>query len=297
MAAHWHVHRAVWGCDSDHLLYLVQGPEGEGSHSEKEGSSQVNTKQFLTVILLAGALGAGCSTLIPKKVELFQDKVATVPEPKPRELEVQRQAAQRAHEKAREALDAAFDTQAAPQVVVPVQEVEKLTEAVSVSLGPPLKPAPTNVPSAVLATELRTAVAKLNQRMDDFKADNNENAGKKIEGTGLFQVPYFVWLGGFLLFAFIGVIVLGVLWSFVKMFAMTNPPTQLGVSAVQLGTGFVKRALSEVAKGGEEFKKRLSKTVSDPALQGQIKDLFREEQLKAQSRDTQDLLGKMTEKG
>jgi hypothetical protein len=242
-------------------------------------------------------IAVGCGTLIPKKVELFQDKVAAVPEPKPREVEVQRQTALRAHEKAREALDAAYDTQASISVVVPVQEVERLTDAVSVSLGPPLKPAPASVSSDALATELRTAVAKLNQRMDEFKLDNNANAGKKIEGTGLFQVPYFVWLGGFLLLAFVGVIVLGVLWTFVKMFAMTNPPTQLGVSAVQLGTGFVKRALSEVAKGGEEFKKRLSKTVTDPVLQEQIKEMFREEHMKAQSRDTQDLLGRMTEKG
>lgn len=251
----------------------------------------------LAAVLLAAALiTAGCGTLIPKRVELFQDKVATFPEAKPKEMEVQRQAAQRAHEKAREALDAAFDTQASPSVIVPVQEVEVLTDAVSESLGPPLKPAPATTSSESLATELRTAIAKLNQRLDDFQKANDANAGKKIEGTGLFQIPYFVWLGGVLLLVFIGVIVLGVLWTFLKMFAMTNPPAQLGVQAVQLGTGFVKRALSEVAAGGEQFKANLTKVVSDPSLQAKISELFRDEHLKAQSKDTQLLLQAMTEK-
>lgn len=255
-------------------------------------------KRYLPSVALIAALAvfAGCGTLIPKKVELFQDKVAEFPESKPKEAEVQRQAAFRAHEKAREALDAAFDTQASPSVIVPVQEVENLTGAVSESLGPPVKPAPATVSSDALATELRTAIAKLNQRLDDFKQENNANAGKKIEGTGLFQVPYFVWLGGALLLGFIGVIVLGVLWTFLKMFAMTNPPAQLGVQAVQLGTGFVKRALSEVAAGGEQFKNKLTQAVTDPQLQIKIQELFRDEHMKAQSRDTQLLLQAMTEK-
>lgn len=252
-------------------------------------------KKLLPFFIAGLLMISGCG-LIPKKVELFQDKVAKFPEPKASEKEIQRQTAQRAHDRAGETVKAAIATQADAAVIVPAVEAEVLTDAVSDSLGSPLHPASPDKTSEALATELRTAIAKLNSRIDNFKTDNNENAGKKIEGTGLFQVPYFVWLGGALVLAFIGVIVLGVLWTFLKMYAMSNPPVQLGVGAVQMGSNFLKRALSEVTAGGEKFKEELLKKVEDPALQDRVKELFRTEHLKAQSQDTQDLLKLMTQK-
>ncbi len=251
-------------------------------------------KRFLAA-LMAAALLSGCS-LIPKPVELFQDKVKTVPEKRQADKEIQRQVAQRAEEKARETYGAALTTFADPTVVLPAAETVLLTDAVSESVGPPVHPASPNKATEDLVRELRTSIAKLEQRLDAFKADNNENAGKKIEGTGLFQIPYFVWLGGFLVLGFIGFIVLAVLWTALKAFAMTNPPVQLGVQAAQLGAGFLKRTLSEVVAGGEKFKEKIVSEVEDPELQEKIKTLFRTEHEKAQSDDAKNLIQIMTRK-
>ncbi len=253
-------------------------------------------KQLASLILVASLiLGGGCG-LIPKKVEFFQDKVHLVPELKQADKEIQRQTAQRAEEKARETYGAAIYTDADPAVVAPAAETVILTDAVSESVGPPVKPASADKTTQALVNELRTSIAKLNQRMDDFKKDNNENAGKKIEGTGFFQVPYFVYLGGFLIVGLIGFVILSVLWSFVKMAGMANPPVQMGVTAAQLSANFLKRSLSEVVKGGEQFKDSLMGAVEDPDLQAKIKELFRIEQERAQSHDTQGLIKTLTKK-
>jgi len=251
--------------------------------------------KLASLILVATLMCGGCG-LIPKKVEFFQDKVHLVPELKQADKEIQRQTAQRAEEKARETYGAAIHTDADPTVVMPAAETVILTDAVSESVGPPVKPASPDKATQDLVNELRTSLAKLNQRMDEFKKDNNENVGKKIEGTGFFQVPYFVYLGGFLVLGFIGFIILSVLWTFVKMMGISNPPVQLGVSAAQLSANFLKRSLSEVIKGGEQFKDNLVGAVEDPELQAKIKELFRIEQERAQSNDTQGLIKSLTKK-
>lgn len=251
-------------------------------------------KRFLSILVLS-ALVSGCS-LIPKPVELFQDKVKKFPVAKQSDKEIQRQTALRAKEKAKETYGAALSTDAAPSVVAPAEETVILSDAVSESLGPPVKPASIDKPSADLARELGTSIAKLNQRLDDFKNDNDENAGKKIEGTGLFQIPYFIWLGGFIVFGLIGFVILSVLWAFVKMAAMSNPPVQLGVSAAQLGANFLKKSVSELTKGGEEFKNKLSGVISDPETLEAVKELFRSEHERAQSGDVQALVKTLTKK-
>jgi hypothetical protein len=238
----------------------------------------------------------GCSSLIPKRVEFFQDKVEAVPEMKASEKETQRRAAQRAEEKSRETLSAALGTQADSSVVRPAAETVLLTDAVAESVGPPLRPASDSQSSEALAQELRSQIAALNKRLDAYREDAEKNLGKKIEGSGLFSVPYFVWLGGFLVLAFFGFILLAVLWSFVKLYALSNPPVQLGVSAVQTSANFLKRALSEVAEGGEAFKESILSEVNDPELQKAIKELFKTNHLNKQSRDTQELIRAMTRK-
>ncbi|WP_196301940.1 hypothetical protein, partial [Streptococcus pneumoniae] len=75
-------------------------------------------------------------------------------------------------------------------VILPAGETAILSEAVADSVGPPLKPS--NDPAPVLADKLSHTIAVLDKRLEQFKEDNNENAGKKIEGTGLLQIPYFV---------------------------------------------------------------------------------------------------------
>jgi hypothetical protein len=213
------------------------------------------------------------------------------------ELEKQRRAAAMAEEQAKKTLDAALGVDAPVSVTQPAQATVDLTDALAKSVGPPKNPIrPTDSTHAV-ANELRSAVAKLTIRMDEFRADNDKNIGKKIEGTGWLQVPYFIWLGGFLVVGFVGFILLGVAWSFVKMYAMSNPPVQLGVNAVQLGSNFLKKAVGEIAKGGERFKQAVEREVEDPALQARIKNLFRVEHERAQSSEVQELVKQITPKG
>jgi hypothetical protein len=246
-------------------------------------------------ILLALAL-TGCGTLIPKRVELGQDKVEKVPVASATELEKQRRAAAMAEEQANKTLEAAIGVDAPVCVTEPAKATVDLTDAVAKSVGPPKNPIQPNEDPHKVANDLRSAIAKLNARLDDFKADNDKNAGKKIEGTGWLQVPYFIWLGGFLLVAFVGLVLFGVAWSFVKMYAMSNPPVQLGVNAVQMGANFLKKAVGEITKGGERFKQAVEREVQDPALQARIKELFRVEHERAQSSEVQELVKAITPK-
>ena len=144
-------------------------------------------KRLFALLALSSVLFTGCSSLIPKQVEFFQDKVERFPVAKSSEKEIQRQAAQKAAEQARETLKAALIDGSTVAVVKPADETVKLTDSVSRSLGPPVSPS--KLPADELSQKLDHAVAKLNQRLDDFKADNDKNAGKKIEDTGLFKVP------------------------------------------------------------------------------------------------------------
>lgn len=254
-------------------------------------------KKRLLIAVLALTMTAGCGTLIPKRVELGQDKVERMPVASSAELEKQRRAAAMAEEQAKKTLDAALGVDAPVSVTQPAQATVDLTDALAKSVGPPKNPIrPTDSTHAV-ANELRSAVAKLTIRLDEFRADNDKNIGKKIEGTGWLQVPYFIWLGGFLVVGFVGFILLGVAWSFVKMYAMSNPPVQLGVNAVQLGSNFLKKAVGEIAKGGERFKQAVEREVEDPALQARIKNLFRVEHERAQSSEVQELVKQITPKG
>jgi len=238
----------------------------------------------------------GCGTLIPKRVELGQDKVERVPVASAAELEKQRRAAAMAEEQAQKTLGAALGIDAPVCVLEPAKATVDLTDAIAKSVGPPKSPIKPNEDPHAVANDLRSAVAKLNARLDEFKSDNDKNAGKKIEGTGWLQVPYFIWLGGFLVVGFVGLIVLGVAWSFVKMYAMSNPPVQLGVNAVQMGANFLKKAVGEIAKGGEKFKRAVEREVQDPALQAKIKELFRVEHERAQSSEVQELVKAITPK-
>lgn len=209
--------------------------------------------KLISALFLALALFfTGCSSLIPKRVELGQDKVEKVPVAKSSERETQRQAAQRAAQKSEQALQAALDTDAAPVVVAPAAEASVLTKSVSQSLGPPMSPA--TQPSEELARKLDTAVAKLNARIEDFREDNDKNAGHKIEGTGFLQIPYFVWLGGALVFGFIAFVIVGILWTALKAYGMANPGVGLGVKAVQVGGAAASRGFGQLVAGGEKFK-------------------------------------------
>lgn len=224
-------------------------------------------------------------------MEFFQDKVEKVPTAKRAEKETQRQAAQRAAEKADETLNAALLEDASPAVVEPAKETEKLTDAVSRSLGPPISPAKET--SEALAEKLDKAVAKLNQRLDEFREESDKNAGKKIEGTGLVKVPYFLWLG--IVGAVIFVIYI-VLKTFVNVAAAGSPPVALGLTAVRAGGKVASAAVGQLVAGGVKFKNWLkteTPELSDEARK-KIEDLFNSAHKESQDTAVREVVDKLT---
>jgi len=252
-------------------------------------------KKFLLVSLLSLSmvLLPGCGTLIPKRVELFQKKVQALPEPSAKQKEVQREVAQRAVETAKRTADAAREENASTLVTLPADETVVLTEALAESVGPPLKQSKDD--SAALAAELRAQIAQLNKKIDAFQVKNEEVAGKKIEGTGLVSVPYFVWLGGF-------VLVVVVLWHLGKLALAAASAANPGVAAgsALLSTGetlaanVVKKGFAQVVAGGEEFKTWVEKEITDSGLKQKILGAFVTAQKTVQDADVKSAVNKLT---
>lgn len=245
--------------------------------------------------LFSGALClalVGCA-LLPKKVEFGQDKVQAFPEKRTWESEVQKQTAQRAAEKADEVVREARTEGALPTVIAPAEDAAVLTRAVSMSLGPPENPS--FLEAKLLAQKLDNTVARLDRRIADFKSDNNENAGKKIEGTGIIQMPYLVFAGGVVVLGFIGFIVLSAVWGGLKVFALANPPVAMGMSAVNLGGKALSSGVAQLLKGGEKFKDAVEEKFKDnPEVQEAILRLFKDEHEKAQSPEMQAVVRQLT---
>jgi hypothetical protein len=246
-------------------------------------------KKLFSSLILAVLL-SGC--MMPKSVEFGQDKVKAFPVAKASETETQRQAAQRAAVKADETFRAALAERASAQVVKPAAETAVLTDSVSTSLGPPLSPASTNLPSTKLAEKLDTATARLNGRIEDFKADNNENAGKKIEGTGFIQMGYFSYLaifGVFLVLAWVGFRI------FMTMLKISNPAIGAGLNVVGgIGGALASKATSQMFQGGERFKAWLKDMKGvDDNLKAQIEELFHDAHKTEQDSDVKALVNKL----
>jgi len=242
---------------------------------------------LLTAALLFGV--AGCGTLIPKKVEIGQDKVEKFPTPRWREREVQKEAAQRVKEKAREVVLNGVKENVPDSVLAPAKEVEQVADAIADVLGPPASRADEESPN--LADKVRSVVAKQDRRVDEFAKENDTNAGKKIEGTGLIQVSYFAWVGGFLALLFLGYLALKVLST---LGSLANPAVGVGANLLSFTAKGAGRALAQVVKGGQNFKKLLDERITSDATKKEILELFRVAQNKAQDEDVQDAIKKLT---
>lgn len=242
------------------------------------------------LICLIGVIAlSGCGTLVPKQVEFFQDKVEKFPEPSPALREIQKQAVYRAMEVAAKTSEAANAENASTNVTVPAQETRVITEAVAVSMGPPLKPAVVSTP--VLATKLETAVAKQDAKVEEFKQENNANAGKKIEGTGLVKIPYLWWIGGII---GVGLVVFFVGKLALTAFATANPVAAVGLNVVNAAQSVVTKGFAQLVKGGEDFKGWVEKEVQDAGLQEKILAAFRTTHKQAQDSDVQGTIRAMT---
>jgi outer membrane murein-binding lipoprotein Lpp len=249
-------------------------------------------KLVLTALCAATLILSGCSSIMPARKEFFQDKVQKFPEESAAFKESQRRAAFLAEQRVAAALGASLIEGVSTNVLDPGRDALRLTGALSDSLGSPRHPAT----DAGAADELRAAMNKLDRKVESFKQANNENSGKAIEGTGLFSIPYFAWIGIILALGFVGLIIAGIAWAALKAYALSNPPLQLGLNAVQAGAGFVRKAVSQVVAGGEKFKEALSKEINDPATVAKVQDLFRTHQRINQDADVQAVVAELTKK-
>jgi hypothetical protein len=233
------------------------------------------------LVALSCLLLAGCS-LIPKKVEFFQDKVHQVPAPTQKQKELQREAAQKANEKASDTLHAALAEGSSTNILAPAVETEKLTAVVAESVGAPAKPT-ANLETDKLVNSLRAQIAKLEKKVDAFAEDNNQNAGKKIEGTGLISVPYFLYAGGV-------VLVLFIFWHLAKtaltVASAANPGAAVGVGAMNVAGTLAGKGLTQVVAGSKDFLAWVGKEL-DPVVAAKVTDAFGAAQNKAQDKDVQ----------
>lgn len=255
-----------------------------------------NLKSWLGFTVAGLMLLGGC--FAPRPLEFGQDKVKEFPVAKASERETQRQAAQRASQKADETLLAALQEGSSPAVTIPAKETGLLTESISVSLGPPLRPAAPTVSSEDLARRLETATAKLNSRVDDFKSDNNENAGRKIEGSGIFSVGYGSYLAIMAAVLFLGFILFKVGSVALKAYSLSNPAVSVGLNAVKAGGALASKALGQVIHAGESFKSTLKTGVPGitDELAEAVMEHFRRSHQKAQDQDVQSVIRQLTQK-
>jgi len=231
---------------------------------------------------------AGCGTLIPKKVEFFQKKVKAVPEKTASDLEAERQAAYAASLSARITVDAALKNNDPASVVLPAKNTEALTEAVSTSLGPPQSiptGAVTNLANRVIENkaELNRKIARYSDRVEPL-------VGKKIEGTGLVRIPYFVYIGILVAIGFI-------VWTGLKIYGAANPVVGLGTNVVgRVSSSVLSGAVSELSKGGELFKEKVQNSELTAELKAKVLDLFTHAHVQAQDKSTQDIVKALTVK-
>lgn len=238
------------------------------------------------IVFLACVTGCG---LIPKRVEVGQKRVEAVPEKTPAARESEKQAADYVARKIGEAADAANATSAPSIVADPIADAREVSGALRLSLGPPSDK--WNGKAVDLSDRLSKMESRLNSRIDAYRDRTAPMVGKKIEGTGWLQVPYFIWVGGVLLLVWLG-------WHAVRVFGMLYPPVGVGVAGLQavgrVPAKVVAKGFNQLVKGGEEFKAALKEADVDDKVRDFVLDLFRRHQMQVQDGDVQNLIRSAT---
>jgi hypothetical protein len=78
------------------------------------------------------------------------------------------------------------------------------------------------------------------------------------------------------------------------MFAAANPPLALGVNAAQLAGKTVTKGLTQVLRGGENFKEAISQRFGNSDVAGQVLELFQQKQTQSQDEDVQTAIKHLT---
>lgn len=242
----------------------------------------------LLFILLITIFAGGCS-LWPKKVEYWQDKVQKVPETTEKHKEVQKEAAEYVARKTKETVIEAIKVESPTNVLKPAIEAEVVAESLAGSLGKPVDP--WKQEAEVLKAKLDKLDAKLDSKLEVFREDNDKNAGKKIEDTGIIKVGYFT---QFIILAFIACAA----WIAIKIVGLFNPAVKVGSQVLSGGfrgvTKIATKGFSEIIAGGEAFKRKIEEEFEDPDTVDKIKSLFRSAQLEKQSPEIQKAIKKLT---
>lgn len=208
-------------------------------------------KLFLS--LFAVLLLSGCA-IIPKPVEIFQKKVKAFPEPSARMVEVQKQAALKAKVAAQATFEDSIAENSSPVLRADARDAAVLTDAVSTSLGPPKKDAVGT--SDEVARELRAQIATLQAKIDAFQSQNEKVEGKKIEGTGFLQIPYFVYLAVILFVLVIGWHLLHTVVKGLQFAGVANP-------AVGIAGGVVNSGMNEIEALFKKYAGQAASAVSE----------------------------------
>lgn len=242
---------------------------------------------LLPPILLALTLFGGCSSIIPKKVEFFQDKVKAVPTYSISALEVQRQAAKEIAISTAAASDAAIAENSTTNVTTPLKDAKVVAGSLSTSLGPP-ESLYGGTPVS-LAARLDKNTAKLQANIADYAKDTQKNVGKKIEGSGLFQIGYFSYVGILLLLG-------ALIWFGVRVYGMFNPVVGTAAGAVgRVSSSVLSKGFSELVSGGQTFLQWVDSSNLEGGVKDWISNTFKLAHQTAQSPDVQLTVDKLTE--
>lgn len=249
--------------------------------------------KLLNIILISSILliGAGCG-LWPKTVEFGQSKVKPVPEKTQKNDEQDRQAAQYVDKKVEQSYIAAIRENSSTNVMNPLFDAHIVAPALSLSLGPPMTEWPMTAPATNLVKDLHRNVATLNKNLETYREKTEPLVGKKIEGTGFFQIGYFSYV---LILIVIGFILYEGIKIAINIAGNANPVIGLGTAiAGKISGATAGKALSEVVQAGEDFKDKIVKEITDPALQTKILSLFSSAHAEAQSADVKAVVKTIT---
>ncbi len=249
----------------------------------------------LALFILILMFVPGCS-LIPKPVEFFQSKVKAVPEKSNSSAEYERQAANYIQNKLQDAVIESFKGSVTNKdLLTPLLQANTVAPGLATSLGPPAKPwtgNPTN-----LNWKLLSELSDFNKDLNKYREKTEPLVGKKIEGSGIFSIPYVVWVamvGGLVLILYI---VIRAVIQALAISSGTSVPVQIGLkTATGVGNKLVKAGFSQVIHGVESFKDYIKTTEQATFSKEEVLDLVREHQERKQSPEVQNVIKELTRK-
>lgn len=240
---------------------------------------------MIRTILAACLLTSGCS-LIPHRVEYFQDKVKAVPAKTAAQVETEKQAAKFVATKTGQAVTAATAEGCSTNVVAPAREANTAADALSGSLGAPSEP--WTATADALAAKLDRLDAKLDAKLERYRAEVAPNVGRKIEGSGLFSLSFFTQWG-----LFLGAVAL--VWLGLKAYGLFNPVVGLGMNiAGRVPSRVLHTGFKQVVSAGEAFKDYLAGSPLSGSEKSYVSDIFRRAHMETQSPETQAIIQQLT---